>query len=122
MPDDELAVGVGFRPGTPAAAIVSAVREVFSDSVIRCLATVDRRAGDPELIAAADELGASVVYFSAERLAQIEVPNPAARTTTAVGTPSVAEAAALCAAKSTSLAVPKRVLHGVTIAAARYCS
>jgi cobalamin biosynthesis protein CbiG len=47
------------------------------------------------------------------------VPNPSGAVAAAVGTPSVAEAAALCAAgPSGSLLLPKRVFRGVTVAIA----
>ncbi|MBF6247198.1 cobalamin biosynthesis protein, partial [Nocardia elegans] len=39
----ELAVGVGCRPGTPAADIVAAVRAVLGGPRCRRLATLDRR-------------------------------------------------------------------------------
>lgn len=116
---DGVVVGVGFRPGTGAAVIVSVVREVVGDRRVRCLATVERRAGEEGLVGAAGALGVGIVAFSAERLAEVEVPNPLDRTATAIGTPSVAEAAALCAAADGKLLVPKRVLRGVTVALAR---
>ncbi|WP_342228409.1 cobalamin biosynthesis protein [Nocardia wallacei] len=119
MPGNELVVGIGFRPDTDAAVILAAVREVVGDGAVRCLATVERRGGEAGLVAAAGELGVGIVAFSAERLAAVEVPNPLSRTASAVGTPSVAEAAALCAAVDGVLLVPKRVVRGVTVAVAR---
>ncbi|MFJ4650220.1 cobalamin biosynthesis protein [Nocardia sp. NPDC088792] len=113
-----LAVGVGARPGVPADAIVAAVREGMGEAVIHCLATVDRRAAEPGPAAAAAMLGVPLLVFSADELAAVPVPTPSPRTATAVGTASVAEAAALLAAGSTELAVHKRVLHGITVAAA----
>ncbi|WP_280335032.1 cobalamin biosynthesis protein [Nocardia wallacei] len=110
---------MGFRPGAEAAVIVAAVREVVGGRWLRCLATVERRAGEQGLIGAAEELGVAIVAFPAERLAAVQVPNPLCRTATAVGTPSVAEAAALCAAADGELLVPKRVLRGITVALAR---
>ncbi|WP_342773710.1 cobalamin biosynthesis protein [Nocardia mexicana] len=115
---EEFVVGVGLRPSTGAAEIVAAVREVVGDNVVRCLATVERRAGAVGLIDAATELGVPIVSFGAAELAGVEVPNPDARTAAAVGAPSVAEAAALLAAGG-DLVVPKRVRSGVTVAVAR---
>ncbi|MGV9678299.1 cobalamin biosynthesis protein [Nocardia sp. NPDC003482] len=117
-PTIELAVGVGFRPGTPAETLVTAIRTALGTARIHCLATIDRRAADPQFLAAAHELGVATVAFAAAELNQIPVPTPAARTVAAVGTPSVAEAAALAAAGSAELLFAKRVIRGVTIAAA----
>lgn len=107
-----------MRSGATASAIVSAVRDVLGDAVIGCLATVDRRAAEPGLVAAAAELGVPVVVFEAQDLAAVPVPHPSARAAEAIGTPSVAEAAALLAAASDRLIVAKRVIGGITLAAA----
>ncbi|WP_433631040.1 cobalamin biosynthesis protein [Nocardia sp. CA-120079] len=111
----ELVVGLGFRSGTSTGRILNALREVLGDKLITCLATIDRRA--EELRAAADCLGVSVRTFTAAELAQVDVPNPSARTDDALGTASVAEAAALLAADG-PLVIPKRTVDGIVIAAA----
>ncbi|MQY30734.1 cobalamin biosynthesis protein [Nocardia aurantia] len=113
-----LSVGIGFRPGVSASALLSAVRESLGDNVIRCLATIDRRAGEPGLVAAAAALGVPVVLFTAAELAAVPVAGASARVAAAVGTASVAEAAALLAAAGGELVLPKRVVGGVTVAAA----
>lgn len=113
-----LAVGVGARPGVTADAIVAAVREALGENVIHCLATVDRRAAEPGPAAAAAVLGVPLLVFSPAELAAVQVPTPSPRTATAMGTASVAEAAALLASGTTELAVRKRVIHGITVAAA----
>ncbi|WP_433759987.1 cobalamin biosynthesis protein [Nocardia sp. CA-135398] len=111
----ELAVGLGFRPGTSTERILDALREGLGDKPISCLATIDRRA--EELRAAADHLGVSIRTFTAAELAQVDVPNPSSRTDDALGTASVAEAAALLAADG-PLVIPKRTVDGIVIAAA----
>ncbi|WP_084536061.1 cobalamin biosynthesis protein [Nocardia yamanashiensis] len=118
LPPGEYAVGVGLRPGVAADSVLAAILEVLGDSKVRVLATVDRRAGEPGLTAAAARLAVSIVAFTPAELAGVVVPNPSMRTTAAVGTASVAEAAALLAAEGGSLVVPKRVVGGMTIAAA----
>nr|WP_024806238.1 cobalamin biosynthesis protein [Nocardia sp. BMG51109] len=120
MATAELAVGVGCRPGTPAEEIVAAIREVVHPSMIRCIATVGRRAGEAGMVGAAADLGVLLVSFTAAELAQVDVPNPATRAEAAIGTPSVAEAAALKAAGGDRLAVTKRVVGRVAIAVARF--
>ncbi|MEV4234990.1 cobalamin biosynthesis protein [Nocardia sp. NPDC050408] len=109
------AVGLGFRPGTSSERILDALREVVGDKPVACLATIDRRA--EELCAAADRLGVSIRTFTAAELAQVDVPNPSSRTQDALGTVSVAEAAALLAANG-PLVIPKRTVDGIVIAAA----
>ncbi len=115
-------VGVGARPDPDGDAIVAAVRTVLGDSPIRGLATIDRRAGAAGMVAAAAVLGVPVFGFDATELARIEVPNPAARTATSVGTGSVAEAAALLACRRwcerPRLLVPKSAFGAITVAVA----
>lgn len=70
------------------------------------LATVDTKAGEPGILGAAERLGVPLTTYSAEELARVDVPNPSGAALAAVGTPSVAEAAAL--ARGGQLLVPKR--------------
>ncbi|MGW4389915.1 precorrin-3B C(17)-methyltransferase [Streptomyces sp. NPDC004685] len=106
-----LVVGVGASKGAPADEVLGLVRDTLRDaglsplSVTR-LATVDAKAGEPGIVAAAEQLGVPVVTYGAETLAAVTVPNPSDAPLDAVGTPSVAEAAALVAGGE--LLVPKR--------------
>ncbi len=116
----QLVVGIGVRSGTSAATIRHAIAEVLSaqpNSMVVLLATVDRRAAEPGLVAVARELGVAVVSFTPQQLAVVEVPNPSQHTLRALGTPSVAEAAAMLA--GSELVTPKRLVDGVVVAAAR---
>ncbi|MFJ9368372.1 cobalamin biosynthesis protein [Nocardia sp. NPDC101769] len=117
MPRPELAVGVGLRPGTTVDAILAAVRNAVGDRVIRCLATVERRVGEPGIRAAADRLGVELVGFTLTELEAVSVPNPSERVALAVGSASVAEAAAVLAGGG-NLVIAKTVFAGVVIAAA----
>ncbi|WP_244198050.1 cobalamin biosynthesis protein [Nocardia neocaledoniensis] len=112
-----VAVGVGARPRAAAESILAAVRAVAGTTVVGCLATIDRRAGDPGILAAARELGVVVRGFTAAELARVEVGHTSERTAAAVGTPSVAEAAALLAGGG-ELARARTVVGGVVVAAA----
>jgi cobalt-precorrin 5A hydrolase/precorrin-3B C17-methyltransferase len=116
-----LVAGIGASTGAPpeeaaellAAALAGAglARESLAE-----VATIDRRAGDP----AVTGLDLPVRAYPAERLAAQAVPNPSAVVEQAVGTPSVAEAAALAAAgPGGELVVPKRAGRQVTVALAR---
>ncbi|MFR9751860.1 cobalamin biosynthesis protein [Nocardia sp. 004] len=120
MSRPELAVGIGVRPGTDQDRIHAAMREVFGadiEGVISCLATVDRRAAEPGLLAVAAVLRIPIRSYPARALADVRVPNPSARTANALGTASVAEAAAVSAGRG-PLVIPKTTIHTVVLAAA----
>ncbi|WP_084654535.1 cobalamin biosynthesis protein [Nocardia altamirensis] len=112
-------IGLGLRPAMAGYRIVGAVREVLGDQPIGCLATIDRRVADPGLQHAARTLGVAVLTYSAAELAEVPVPNPAARTMEAVGTASVAEAAAILASGGGALIIAKRSIDGIVIAVAQ---
>lgn len=106
-----LVVGVGASRGVPAQEVLELVEGTLREAGLSvrsvcCLATVDAKAGEPGLVAAAERLGVPLVTYSAEELAAVEVPNPSAAPLAAVGTPSVAEASALLGGGE--LLVPKR--------------
>ncbi|MFJ9561970.1 precorrin-3B C(17)-methyltransferase [Streptomyces fuscichromogenes] len=106
-----LVVGVGAAKGAPVDEVLGLVEAALRDAglsprSIAELATVDAKAAEPGIVAAAARLGVPLVTYSAEELAGIQVPNPSDAPLAAVGTPSVAEAAAL--ARGGELLVPKR--------------
>src|SRR5439155_10692058 len=117
-----LVVGVGASLGAPAAEVTGLVRQALAaaglaaGSVAR-LATVEARAGEPGIVEAARELGVPLVTYPAAELARVAVPHPSERVRAAVGTPSVAEAAAL--AGGGELVVPKQKSAAATVAVAR---
>ena len=88
-----------------------------------CIATVDRKATEPAIVELAAALGVPLRAFSADVLAAVPVPNPSGIVEAAVGTPSVAEAAALAAAGGVGaggvLVVEKRRSGDATVAVAR---
>ncbi|WP_432157619.1 precorrin-3B C(17)-methyltransferase [Streptomyces sp. bgisy153] len=106
-----LVVGVGASRGAPVTEVLDLIegtlREAgLSPRSVAELATVDAKSEEPGIVGAAARLGVPVVTYPAEKLAAVEVPNPSAAPLAAVGTPSVAEAAAL--AGGGELLVPKR--------------
>ncbi|MFD4550311.1 precorrin-3B C(17)-methyltransferase [Streptomyces sp. NPDC058466] len=106
-----LAVGVGASKGAPADEVLGLVEGALRDAGLSAksvaeLATVDAKADEPGIVEAAARLGVPLVTYTAEELAAVEVPNPSDAPLTAVGTPSVAEAAALV--RGGELLVPKR--------------
>ncbi|CAL9644192.1 Siroheme synthase [Streptomyces sp. enrichment culture] len=106
-----LVVGVGASKGAPVEEVLglvgNALREAgLSAASVAELATVDAKAEEAGIVEAARRLGVPLVTYSAQELAGIDVPNPSDAPLTAVGTPSVAEAAALVGGGE--LLVPKR--------------
>jgi cobalt-precorrin 5A hydrolase/precorrin-3B C17-methyltransferase len=123
-----LVVGVGASRGAPAeeidALITAALVETgLAAESVRALATVDVKTGEPGIVTVAERRGWPVVAYPAAELAGVAVPNPSEVVRAAVGTPSVAEAAALKAARETGrggeLIAPKRASAMATVAVAR---
>ncbi|MEV5436125.1 precorrin-3B C(17)-methyltransferase [Streptomyces sp. NPDC052682] len=117
-----LVVGVGASRGAPAEEVLELVEGALRDAGLSAasvaeLATVDAKAEEPGLLAAAERLGVPLVTYPAEELARVEVPNPSDAPLAAVGTPSVAEAAALL--RGGELLVPKRKSAMATCAVVR---
>ncbi|MFE9775911.1 precorrin-3B C(17)-methyltransferase [Streptomyces sp. NPDC005931] len=95
-----LVAGVGASRGAPADEVLdlveAALREAgLAPSSLAELATVDAKAEEPGVVEAARRLGVPLVTYTAGELAAVAVPNPSDAPLAAVGTPSVAEAAAL---------------------------
>jgi hypothetical protein len=107
-----LVVGVGAGRGVHADEVVRLVTGVLDaaglplDEVAE-LATVEARAAEPGLLRAAALLGVPLAAYPASALARVRVPHPSPVARAAVGTPSVAEAAALL--RGGRLVVPKTV-------------
>lgn len=116
-----LVVGVGSSTDAPPADLEGLVTEALGSSGLAResvgeVATIDRRATEPAVVG----LGRPVRVWSAVDLALVQVPNPSDVVRAAVGTPSVAEAAALAAAgPGGTLVVPKQASATATVAVAR---
>lgn len=116
-----LVVGVGCSSGAHPGRIRALVYETLeaaelaTDSVA-VVATIDLRENEPGITA----LGYPMLTFTSETLAGIEVPTPSDVVAAAVGTPSVAEAAALLAAgPGAEIVVTKQKNEVATVAVAR---
>jgi cobalt-precorrin 5A hydrolase/precorrin-3B C17-methyltransferase len=116
-----LVAGVGASTGAPAHA-VSDLLDAALDGAglarasIAEVATLDRKKSEPGLAA----LGLPMRGFTADALREVSVPTPSAVVADAVGTPSVAEAAALLAAGAgAELIVHKQANAVATVAVAR---
>ena len=111
-------VGIGARSGVTAEEVLAAVDAVLPPgSVDVRLATLAARAEEPGITSAAASRGWRLIGYPATELAQIRVPSPSDAVAGAVGTASVAEAAALMAGGA--LVVGKTVHGRVTVAVAR---
>jgi precorrin-3B C17-methyltransferase/precorrin-6y C5,15-methyltransferase (decarboxylating) CbiE subunit/precorrin-6Y C5,15-methyltransferase (decarboxylating) CbiT subunit len=113
-------VGVGCSTAATAAEARALIGEALDGlgldlAAVDEVATIDRRVDHPAVAG----LGPPVRGFTADDLAAVTVPRPSAVVEAAVGTPSVAEAAALLAAgPGARLAVAKRAGATVTVAVA----
>ncbi|MFP8887210.1 precorrin-3B C(17)-methyltransferase [Streptomyces mangrovi] len=109
-----LAVGVGASRGAPAEEVAALVGQALADAglsplSVTELATVDAKAGEEGVVETARRLGVPLRTYPADELAAVPVPHPSDAPLAAVGTPSVAEAAALLACgEGAELVVPKR--------------
>jgi cobalt-precorrin 5A hydrolase/precorrin-3B C17-methyltransferase len=123
-----LLVGVGSARGVPAAAVTEALDRLRTEHgldprAVHGYASVDRKADEPGILAAIAP--SPLRTYPAQVLATVPVPNPSEVVRAEVGTPSVAEAAALHAAAELAagapveLVVPKLKGDNVTVAAAR---
>jgi cobalt-precorrin 5A hydrolase len=117
---DDLCIGGGFTTSVTAKDIVAAVKAVpAAQGKIVVLATVAAKAESSALLTAAHELNVPIVSFAPDVLARVQVPSPSPRVENAVGTASVAEAAAILASGGGRLVLAKTARDGVTVAAAR---
>jgi histidinol-phosphate aminotransferase len=109
---------VGASSGATVDEVLAAVDAVLpAGAAPVVLATLDARAAEPGLREAAARRGWPLTGHPAAALAAVPVPGPSARVAAAVGTPSVAEAAALLGG---GRLVVGRTVHGrVTVAVAR---
>ncbi|AUG80245.1 aminotransferase [Kitasatospora sp. MMS16-BH015] len=115
-------VGVGARRGVEAGELLGLVDAALSElglgrADVLQLATLVGKLTEPGVRAAATALSVPLFGHSAEALAAVPVPHPSPAVRAAVGTPGVAEAAALLTGGS--LLLPKRASARATVAIAR---
>ncbi|AUY49367.1 cobalamin biosynthesis protein [Streptomyces sp. CB01881] len=119
-----LVVGVGLREATAAPEVARLIHRTLLEaglpaSDLARLATLTGKGDHPAVRRAAELLGLPVDEHSADELSAVAVPNPSASVGEAVGTMSVAEAAALASAPGGELVVAKQKSATVTVAVAR---
>lgn len=119
-----LVVGVGASRGVPADEVRDLLARVLAEAglspaSVRHLASADIKADEAGIRAGADAFGVPLVTYPAAELAAVDVPHPSEVVRAAVGTPSVAEAAALLGGGA-ELLVPKTATAMATVAVARH--
>jgi len=120
-----LVIGVGASSGAPVVELAQLVSAALAGgglapASVCAVATIDRKLDEPAIRAVADTYGVALIGIEAGILAGVSVPNPSAVVEAAVGTPSVAEAAALAAAgPGAALVVDKQRSASATVAVAR---
>ncbi|WP_433310808.1 precorrin-3B C(17)-methyltransferase [Micromonospora chersina] len=117
-----LVAGIGSSRGVSAAEVTGLLRRALADAglspaSLRCLASVDLKADEEGIRATAAAYGVPLETWPAAVLAAVDVPHPSEVVRAAVGTPSVAEAAALHGGGA--LLVPKTASAMATVAVAR---
>ena len=100
-------LGIGCERGVSVELIALAVHQTLqkyglAPQAIAGLASIDLKADENGLLAFADQNQLALRFFNAAQLKAIAVPNPSTVVAQEVGTPSVAEAAALLAAQQVS--------------------
>ena len=83
---------------------------------IASISTIKAKSDEPVVKALQKKF--PVYFYTAEELAEIEVPHPSKTVMKHMGTPSVSEAAALLSANNSRLLVPKKKGENYTVAAA----
>jgi Cobalamin synthesis G C-terminus len=126
----QIVVGVGCSSGAACGEILELIDDALREAAlthgdVRALATLVTKWREPAIRTVARVRGWPVHLFRAETLAEIHVANPSESVRRAVGTPSVAEAAAIRGASILSsrgepglLLVEKRTSPMVTVAIA----
>ncbi len=97
-------LGIGCERGTSKKLIETAITTTcqkyhLATEAIAGIATIDLKADEQGILELCDSWNLPLKTFSGEALKQVEVPTPSAVVNQEVGTPSVAEAAAILASK-----------------------
>ncbi|MFI5533141.1 Rv2231c family pyridoxal phosphate-dependent protein CobC [Kitasatospora sp. NPDC051853] len=124
MQQPSLVIGVGGGSGVQGTEVLALIDAALAGlgrdrQDVAGLATVAAKTAEAGLLAAAAALDVPLAGYPAEALAAVPVPRPSGTVAAAVGTPSVAEAAALLAAGAGGrLLTPKRKSARATVAVA----
>ena len=105
-------IGIGCKAGTSRELIETAIQNVcrayhLAEGAIAGIATIDTKVGELGLLELCQARNWLLKTFAADILSSVAVPNPSDVAAKTVGTPSVAEAAALCAIDQISCNIVK---------------
>lgn len=119
-------VGIGCKAGTSRELIETAIQNVcrayhLAESAIAGIATIDAKSGEIGLLELCRSRNWLLKTFAADVLSSVEVPNPSDVAAKSVGTPSVAEAAALCAIALASSTIIKNRQNACSTHSESYC-
>ena len=98
-------LGIGCDRGTAQQTLESAIdlalrQARLTHAAVHSLATIDKKNDEAGLLSLSSEHNWPLSFYSANQLSAIEVPNPSEVVRKYMGTPAVAEAAAILAAKT----------------------
>ncbi len=118
--DIEVVLGIGCDRDTPMESIETVVFQALDEADltidhVRSLASIDKKSDEVGLLKFAQQYHWEIKFYSAEELSKIPVPNPSEVVRKYVGTPTVAEAAALISANTQmqDLIIEKHKYRGV---------
>lgn len=120
-----LALGLGCHRGIDREEVDDLIARSLAEAglapkSIATLATVETRSDEPAFLEISRRLARPLKIFTKAELAQISTPNPSNKVLERIGVPSVCEAAAMLAAKTSSLILSKRKSARATLAAALF--
>jgi cobalt-precorrin 5A hydrolase len=131
-PIEKIVLGVGCDRDTPLESIEQVIFQALDKAnlkpeQVQCMASIDKKSDEVGLLALAEKYQWSIDFYTAEQLSEVTVPNPSEVVRKYVGTPAVAEAAALLSAKTQmhDLIIEKHKYRGAdnrnaTVSIARY--
>lgn len=112
-------VGIGCKSGTSRDLIAIAIEETLKKnqlalSAIAGIATIDIKASEVGLLQLCHQRNLPLKTFPSDVLSSVDVPNSSPVVALKMKTPSVAEAAALLAAKCQTLLIPKQIFKSTS--------
>lgn len=98
----KLILGMGCDRNTSLKTLETAIAQALdklslSAELVTAMATIDKKNDEAALLALSEHRHWPLHFFTADQLSQVEVPNPSAVVLKYMGTPAVAEAAAMLA-------------------------
>ena len=98
-------LGLGCDRGTSLQTLKAAVERALDTAglaldAVASVASIDKKNNEPAILTLARANGWPLRFFSAEELSRVDVPSPSETVRKHMGTPAVAEAAAILAAET----------------------